>query len=63
VDLDQVIALRRTHMPKRVRWWRQRHPRCAACRDTWPCGEQRFARARIVALLREQLDAARGRRW
>jgi hypothetical protein len=63
VDLVEVIELRKLHMPRPVRWWRQRRPRCGACREAWPCGRQRYARARILQLLREVLETNRGRHW
>jgi hypothetical protein len=60
VRFGELTQLREDHQPRRHRWWqRSTGPqRCRGCGLSWPCPPNRWARARILELLREALTGA-----
>jgi hypothetical protein len=63
VNLDQALTLRDVHrarLPTTWQRWRNRPVRCQACRQPWPCAPHRWARARVLHLVREAFSVTSG---
>jgi hypothetical protein len=66
VDYQRAIQEKERHQPRRQSWWqrlRRRPARCRVCNEEWPCTRHQRAKARIIQLLREELQGNAGSHW